>query len=143
MPTSSENVAALYGKIAARESTRLATHAMEREITLRTIHKLLRSNETTGSSSSSSSSSSPPKRIADIGGGPGKVAFALADAGHHTRSTSRATEGILGGGLDAQLEAAGPEVIQAGADLLFAQYYSVEEAYLGGADHLLAVLRRK
>lgn len=74
MSTATENVAKLYGKIAQFEDTRLAEHPMEREITLRTIRHNL---------PPSSSTSSCPVRIADIGGGPGKLAFALADDGHH------------------------------------------------------------
>jgi hypothetical protein len=54
----------------------------------------------------------------------------------------RAAEGILGGGLDAKLAEAPEEVVQAWADLLF-EKYSVGAEQLGGADHLLAVLRRK
>ncbi|KAL2130962.1 hypothetical protein VTI74DRAFT_5707 [Chaetomium olivicolor] len=68
MPTITENVSRLYGRIAELESRRLADHPMEREITLRTIRNGLVS--ATG------------KRIADIGGGPGKIAFALADEGY-------------------------------------------------------------
>lgn len=67
MPTSTESVSKLYGRIADLESQRLAEHPMEREITLRAIRKGL------GSISG--------QRIADIGGGPGKIAFALADDG--------------------------------------------------------------
>ncbi|KAF5963174.1 Methyltransferase type 11 [Fusarium bulbicola] len=52
------------------------------------------------------------------------------------------TEGILGGGLDAKLIHADSEVIEAWADLLFKEY-SKKEEYLGCADHLLAVLRKK
>ncbi|KAH8177995.1 methyltransferase domain-containing protein [Sarocladium implicatum] len=47
---------------------------MERELTLRAIHQALATSKTTDTE---------PKRIADIGGGPGKIAFALADQGHH------------------------------------------------------------
>ncbi|XWX01627.1 hypothetical protein V2A60_009655 [Cordyceps javanica] len=54
----------------------------------------------------------------------------------------RSTEGILGGGLDAKLEAAGPEVVQAWASLMYEEY-STKEEFLGCADHLIAVLRRK
>ncbi|EGX88418.1 Methyltransferase type 11 [Cordyceps militaris CM01] len=54
----------------------------------------------------------------------------------------RSTEGILGGGLDAKLEDAGPEVVQAWASLMYDEY-SAKEEYLGCADHLIAVLRRK
>lgn len=54
----------------------------------------------------------------------------------------RSTEGILGGGLDAKLEGAGPEVVQAWANLMYEEY-SLKEEFLGCADHLIAVLRRK
>lgn len=74
MPTSRQAVANLYGKIADYENTRLATHPMERELTLRAIREALATSETTHAER---------KRIADVGGGPGKVAFALADEGHH------------------------------------------------------------
>ncbi|SPQ18441.1 17284d81-28a9-4d6e-a73b-8197293055e5 [Thermothielavioides terrestris] len=73
MPTVIESVSKLYGRISQLESQRLADHPMEREITLRAIRKGL---------SSASASGTGPKRIADIGGGPGKIAFALADEGH-------------------------------------------------------------
>lgn len=72
MSTSTESVAIVYGKIASFEDTRLAEHPMERELTLRTIRNNL-----------PPTSSSSPVRIADIGGGPGKIAFPLADDGHH------------------------------------------------------------
>ncbi|OAA70082.1 Methyltransferase type 11 [Akanthomyces lecanii RCEF 1005] len=282
-----DNVAKLYGKIAASEGTRLAEHPMERELTLRTIRAHV-----------------PPASaaIADIGGGPGKLAFALADDGHlvdlvdltpdliamaqaeqdsrraspassgrcllqsisvgdalhrpsslpagsydgvlllgplyhlleederatavrnalqlarpgtgvvfcafisiaahlrdiamrdpakllraqdfyskylrdgkydtfkeslglsvqgyHTYAADaraflqkhfadeaelielRSTEGILGGGLDAKLEDAGPQVVQAWANLMYDEY-STKEEFLGCADHLIAILRRK
>lgn len=71
MPTVTKNVAKLYGRIAELENQRLADHPMEREITLRAIRKGL-----------VSASGTAPKRIADVGGGPGKIAFALADEGH-------------------------------------------------------------
>ncbi|CAH0042918.1 unnamed protein product [Clonostachys rhizophaga] len=74
MPTSRQAVASLYGKIADYENNRLATHPMEREITLRAVCQALATSETTHAER---------KRIADVGGGPGKVAFALADQGHH------------------------------------------------------------
>lgn len=74
MPTSRSAVANLYGKIADYENNRLATHPMEREITLRAISQALATSET---------SPAERKRIADVGGGPGKIAFALADQGHH------------------------------------------------------------
>ncbi|KAI6774908.1 hypothetical protein HG530_001666 [Fusarium avenaceum] len=250
MPTSRQAVANRYGKIADYENTRLATHPMERELTLRAIRQALATSET---------SDTEQKRIADVGGGPGKIAFALADQGHHVdlidlsrdlirlaeieqdqRSTSaenpailasisvgdaleaipltndsydavlllgplyhlleeterkkavenalrlakpqgglvfcafvskeahlrdlamrdparlvkqkdfyaaylislRSTEGILGGGLDSKLIDADSEVVEAWVDLMFEQY-SEKEEYLGCADHLLAVLRKK
>ncbi|KAG9495618.1 hypothetical protein J7337_012172 [Fusarium musae] len=74
MPTSREAVANRYGKIADYENTRLATHPMERELTLRAIRHALNTSET---------ADTERKRIADVGGGPGKIAFALADQGHH------------------------------------------------------------
>lgn len=53
----------------------------------------------------------------------------------------RATEGLLGGGLDAKLEeAGGEETVQAWAQMLFDRFSG--EDYLGCADHLLAVLRK-
>lgn len=54
----------------------------------------------------------------------------------------RSAEGILGGGLDAKLEDAGPQVVQAWANLMYDEY-STREEFLGCADHLIAVLRRK
>lgn len=54
----------------------------------------------------------------------------------------RSTEGILGGGLDSKLIDADSEVVEAWVDLMFEQY-SEKEEYLGCADHLLAVLRKK
>lgn len=54
----------------------------------------------------------------------------------------RSTEGILGGGLDAKLIDADSEVVETWADLLFSEY-SEKEEYLGCADHLLTVLRKK
>jgi SAM-dependent methyltransferase len=77
MPTLVENVSKLYGNIAELENRRLLDHPMERELTLRAIRKAL------SGSPSNPTSSSKPKRIADIGGGPGKLAFLLADEGHH------------------------------------------------------------
>lgn len=74
MPTSRQAVANRYGKIADYENTRLATHPMERELTLRAIRQALDTSET---------ADTERKRIADVGGGPGKIAFALADQGHH------------------------------------------------------------
>jgi 2-polyprenyl-3-methyl-5-hydroxy-6-metoxy-1,4-benzoquinol methylase len=47
---------------------------MERELTLRAIREALATSEATHAE---------PRRIADIGGGPGKIAFALADQGYH------------------------------------------------------------
>lgn len=73
--TSTTNVARLYNSIAEREDTRLAEHPMEREITFRSI--------TEGLASQGSGAGDARKRIADIGGGPGRVAFRLADQGHH------------------------------------------------------------
>ncbi|KAH7025027.1 methyltransferase type 11 [Microdochium trichocladiopsis] len=77
MSTSRAAVAELYGKIAESENTRLATHPMEREITLRAIRHHL------SGFGSAADSRNQQKRIADVGGGPGKLAFALADEGHH------------------------------------------------------------
>ncbi|VUC22346.1 unnamed protein product [Clonostachys rosea] len=74
MPTSPEGIAELYAKIAENESNRLTNHPMERELTLRAIRQGLASSIDTATST---------KRIADVGGGPGKLAFALADEGHH------------------------------------------------------------
>ncbi|KAF5708043.1 Methyltransferase type 11 [Fusarium globosum] len=74
MPTSRQAVADRYGKIADYENNRLATHPMERELTLRAIRQALNTSETADAEC---------KRIADVGGGPGKIAFALADQGHH------------------------------------------------------------
>lgn len=67
MATATDNVAQLYGKIATSEGSRLAEHPMERELTLRTIRAHV---------------PPAPAAVADIGGGPGKLAFALADDGH-------------------------------------------------------------
>lgn len=64
--THTDNVAKLYTTIGVHEQTRLPTHPMEREITLLTIKKYL----------------PPAAKIADIGGGPGVLSFALADQGH-------------------------------------------------------------
>jgi 2-polyprenyl-3-methyl-5-hydroxy-6-metoxy-1,4-benzoquinol methylase len=74
MPTSPENVTALYSSIAEHEKNRLANHPMERELTLRTISHHLSNVPTT---------TSTPLRIADIGGGPGTLSFDLASQGHH------------------------------------------------------------
>lgn len=54
----------------------------------------------------------------------------------------RSQEGILGGSLDATLSKAEPHVLQAWADLMY-EKYSTGEEYLGCADHLVAVLRKK
>lgn len=54
----------------------------------------------------------------------------------------RATEGILGGGLDAKLEAAGTETVNKWAKVMYEQFSTAEE-YLGCADHLLAVIKKK
>lgn len=89
MSTSRESVADLYTKIADAENMRLATHPMEREITLRTIRQTLTGGSGKFEPSSSSSSgggnagTASRKRIADVGGGPGKLSFVLADEGHH------------------------------------------------------------
>lgn len=69
--TSTTDVARLYDGLVASEIRRLAEHPMERELTFRSIQAGL-----------AAKSSNPPKRIADIGGGPGSIAFRLADAGH-------------------------------------------------------------
>ncbi|KAJ1324616.1 methyltransferase domain-containing protein [Microdochium nivale] len=74
MATSREAVATLYGKIAEAEELRLHTHPIEREVTLRSIRHGMHPRGTNENNSS--------KRIADIGGGPGKLAFALADDGY-------------------------------------------------------------
>jgi len=73
MPISPENVAKLYGSIAEHEDARLQQHPMERELTLRAIRRGLATMPTAFAT----------RRIADIGGGPGKLAFRLADEGHH------------------------------------------------------------
>jgi 2-polyprenyl-3-methyl-5-hydroxy-6-metoxy-1,4-benzoquinol methylase len=67
MATNAGNVARLYDTIVDYEDTRLATHPMERELTLRAIRESLGPG---------------PKRVADIGGGPGRIAFPLADEGY-------------------------------------------------------------
>ncbi len=54
----------------------------------------------------------------------------------------RSTEGILGGSLDAKLEGAGADVVKAWADLMWDEY-SQKDEFLGCADHLLAVIRKK
>lgn len=64
--TQTDNVAKLYTTIGVHEQTRLPTHPMEREITLLTIKKYLPT----------------AAKVADIGGGPGVLSFALADQGH-------------------------------------------------------------
>lgn len=68
--TSTANVAKLYNSIAEHEDSRLAEHPMERELTIRSIRDGL------------TSQGPGIKRIADIGGGPGRIAFPLADDGH-------------------------------------------------------------
>lgn len=64
--TQTDNVAKLYTTIGVHEQNRLPSHPMEREITLLTIKKYLPS----------------AAKVADIGGGPGVLSFALADQGH-------------------------------------------------------------
>ena len=73
MPTNTASVSQLYSSIAPLENRRLLDHPMERELTLRTIRKAL---------AASTPGLVVKKRIADIGGGPGRIAFALADDGH-------------------------------------------------------------
>jgi hypothetical protein len=73
MPTSVKNVAKLYSSVTEHESTRLANHSMEHEHALRTVRHGLGSMLT----------ASAVRRIANVSGGPGKLAFALADDGHH------------------------------------------------------------
>ncbi|KAL6821544.1 S-adenosyl-L-methionine-dependent methyltransferase [Trichoderma camerunense] len=67
MPTSPTDIANLYNILGAGELSRLDTHPVELLVTLRTIREALPQG---------------PQRIADVGGGPGKYAFALADQGH-------------------------------------------------------------
>jgi SAM-dependent methyltransferase len=86
MPTSRQAVAQLYNKIADYESTRLANHPMERELTLRAIRQAL---------GVSDAAPTERKRIADIGGGPGKIAFELADQGHHVDLIDLSPELVL------------------------------------------------
>ena len=83
MSTSRESVADLYSKIADAENMRLATHPMEREITLRTIRQALTGSSGKSKPSSDAEGAALGKRIADVGGGPGKLSFVLADEGHH------------------------------------------------------------
>ena len=101
MQTSREDVAKLYGKIVEYEDSRLATHPMERELTLRAIREGL---------ASSGTAETPRKRIADVGGGPGKLAFALADEGHHVDLVDITPELIhLAGAEQARRSSAGRE----------------------------------
>ncbi|UKZ84048.1 hypothetical protein TrVFT333_011864 [Trichoderma virens FT-333] len=67
MPTPATDIANLYNILGSNELSRLDTHPVELLVTLRTITEAI-----------------PPaaQRIADVGGGPGKYAFALADQGH-------------------------------------------------------------
>jgi SAM-dependent methyltransferase len=67
MPTPAADIANLYNILGAGEVSRLDTHPVERLVTLRTISEAL---------------PPAPQRIADVGGGPGTYAFALADQGH-------------------------------------------------------------
>ncbi len=67
MTTNIENVAKLYDIIDIHEDTRLATHPMERELTRRAIRHYLGAGA---------------GKVADIGGGPGRIAFPLADDGY-------------------------------------------------------------
>ncbi|KAL7907564.1 S-adenosyl-L-methionine-dependent methyltransferase [Trichoderma velutinum] len=67
MPTPPSDIANLYNILGAGELSRLDTHPVELLVTLRTISEAL---------------PPAPQRIADVGGGPGKYAFALADQGH-------------------------------------------------------------
>ncbi|PTB41701.1 hypothetical protein M441DRAFT_192737 [Trichoderma asperellum CBS 433.97] len=67
MPTSPTDIANLYNILGAGELSRLDTHPVELLVTLRIISEAL---------------PLAPQRIADVGGGPGKYAFALADQGH-------------------------------------------------------------
>lgn len=67
MPTPPTDIANLYNILGAGELSRLDTHPVELLVTLRTISEAL---------------APAPQRIADVGGGPGKYAFALADRGH-------------------------------------------------------------
>ncbi|CVK94779.1 uncharacterized protein FMAN_13105 [Fusarium mangiferae] len=127
---------------------------MERELTLRAIRQALNTSETADTEC---------KRIADLADGRYERFNENNEAevqSFHTDSGSireffqdyftevaelislRSTEGILGGGLDAKLIDADGEIIRAWADLLFKEY-SEKEEYLGCADHLLAVLRKK
>ncbi|KAL7900259.1 S-adenosyl-L-methionine-dependent methyltransferase [Trichoderma sp. TUCIM 5745] len=67
MPTPSTDIANLYNILGAGELSRLDAHPIELLVTLRTISEAL---------------PPAPRRIADVGGGPGKYAFALADEGY-------------------------------------------------------------
>lgn len=67
MPTPPTDIANLYNILGAGELSRLDTHPVELLVTLRTISEAL---------------PPAPQRIADVGGGPGRYAFALADQGH-------------------------------------------------------------
>lgn len=67
MPTPPTDIANIYGILGAGELSRLDNHPVELLVTLRTISEAL---------------PLAPQRIADVGGGPGKYAFALADQGH-------------------------------------------------------------
>lgn len=69
--TATVDVARLYDGLVEYEVHRLAEHPMERELTFRSIQDGL-----------AAKSSNSQKRIADVGGGPGCIAFRLADAGH-------------------------------------------------------------
>lgn len=71
-----------------------------------------------------------------------KAFFARHFAGQLDLVDLRSTEGILGGGLDAKLQEAGPDVVKAWADLMWDEY-SQKDEFLGCADHLLAVVRKK
>lgn len=67
MATNIESVAKLYDIIDVNEDTRLATHPMERELTRRALRHYL---------------GAATRHVADIGGGPGRIAFPLADDGY-------------------------------------------------------------
>jgi len=66
-------VAKLYGSIAELKDTRPQQHPIERKLTLRAIRRGL----------GTMPPASATRRIASIGGGSGKLAFRLADKGHH------------------------------------------------------------
>ncbi|RYC79759.1 hypothetical protein BFJ63_vAg17355 [Fusarium oxysporum f. sp. narcissi] len=74
MSTSQDNIIRFYAQQATNEDNRLLSHPMERELTLRAIQQTL---EISGFAQSL------PKRIVDIGGGTGRLAFRLADEGYH------------------------------------------------------------